>query len=272
MSGEGVDVAYLAYQYGDAEKLRVRIDTHARYSELSGEFRDWLMEQAAIEPGQRVLDVGCGPGAYHAAIAAAGARAVATDASPGMAAEARGAALAAGLPVTALIADAQELPLRDATFERVMANHMLYHVPDIERALREMRRVLMPGGRVVLATNAAGNYAALDELHRAAAAAHGFTATSADSSRFTLDDLPLVQSVFPTARMVERRDALLFDDAAPVARFYASYHVDDIEQRPADGSHRPLLMAEMVRLVREIIAREGVLRISKSAGCFIADV
>jgi SAM-dependent methyltransferase len=272
MTTENVDVAYLAYQYGDAEKLRVRIDTHSRYSELRGEFRDWLMEQAGIEPGQRVLDVGCGPGAYHAAMAAAGARVIATDLSPGMAAEARGGAQAAGLRVTALVADAQALPLRGATFERVMANHMLYHVPDIELALREIRRVLKPGGRAVLATNAAGNYAALDELHREAASAHGFTATVADSSRFTLDDLPLVQSVFPNARMVERRDALVFRDTGPVVRFYATYHIDDIEARPADGSHRPLLMAEMERLVSQIIEREGVLRIPKTAGCFVADV
>jgi SAM-dependent methyltransferase len=272
MTAEGIDAAYLAYQYGDAEELRVRIDTHSRYSELRGEFRDWLMEQTAIEPGQRVLDVGCGPGAYHAAMAAAGATVIATDLSPGMAAEARAAAQTTRLPVGVLIADAQALPLGDATFERVTANHMLYHVPDIARALREMRRVLKPGGRAILATNATGNYAILQELHRLAASARGLTATADDSSRFSLDDLPLVRSVFPTARMVERRDALVFDEVAPVLRYYASGPIDHVVPRPADGSHRPLLAAEMARFAGEIIEREGVLRIPKSAGCFIADV
>lgn len=269
---ERVDLEYMAYQYGDAEKLRVRIETHERFSELPGEFRDWLLEQAGIAPGMLVLDVGCGPGPYHPAIAAVGGRTVGADASPGMAGEAAAQARAGRLPVETVAADAERLPFRDGRFERALANHMLYHVPDQARALREMRRVLKPGGRVVLATNAADNYARLDELHAAGARDHGFTPIGAESARFTLDDLPLVREAFPSARVLERQDALVFREAAPALRFYASYHIDDIEARPADGSHRPLLLAAMERRIDEIIAREGVFRVAKTAGCFVADV
>lgn len=271
MATERVDRGYLAYQYGDAEKLGVRIETHSRYSELRGEFRDWLVEQAGLAPGMLVLDLGCGPGPYHPAIAARGARTVGVDASPGMAREAAAQARAGRWPVDAVVADAERLPFRDDCFERVLANHMLYHVPDQARALREMRRVLKPGGRVVLATNAADCYALLDELHAAGAREHCLTPKAADSARFTLDGLPLVRVAFPSARVVERRDALVFREAAPALRFYASYHIDDIEARPADGSHRPLLLASMERRVEAIIAREGVFRVAKTAGCFVAD-
>lgn len=272
MQSRRVDIEYLAWQYGDAEKLRARIEAHRLYSERGGDFREWLIEHAAIAPGMTVLDAGCGPGTYHALIAGRGARIVASDLSAGMLREARAQATAQRLPVAALAADVQALPLRTAAFDRAMANHVLYHVPDRERALRELRRVLKPGGRAVLATNAADNGGRLHGLHEEAAREHGFTPAPLDSLRFTLDDLPLARSVFPSARVFVREDALVFPDAAAALRYYASYQVDSIDERPADGSHRPRLLASMERRISEIVAREGVFRAQKDAGCFVADV
>ena len=95
-----------------------------------------------------MCDAGCGPGAYHEAIVASGGRVVAFDLSVGMAAEARGHARAHLLDVRIVRASAMDIPLRDGTCDRVLASHMLYYTPDIAGALREMRRVLRPGGRV----------------------------------------------------------------------------------------------------------------------------
>ena len=61
-------------------------------------------------------------------------------------------------------------------------------------------------------------------------------------------------------------------DAEPALRFYATYAIDAIEDRPADGSHRAPILREMRALIEEIIARDGVFRVSKTAGCFVADV
>ena len=55
-----------------------------------------------------------------------------------------------------LAADVQELPFDDASFDVVIANHMLYHVPDRPRALAEIRRVLVPGGAFHASTNGRG--------------------------------------------------------------------------------------------------------------------
>jgi SAM-dependent methyltransferase len=55
--------------------------------------------------------------------------------------------------VDALVGDVQELPFDDGEFDVAVANHMLYHVPDLDRALRELVRVLRPGGRLVATTN-----------------------------------------------------------------------------------------------------------------------
>ena len=49
--------------------------------------------------------------------------------------------------------DAQDIPFEDDTFGCVVANHMLYHVPDLDKGLAEIRRVLKPGGKLYAATN-----------------------------------------------------------------------------------------------------------------------
>jgi 2-polyprenyl-3-methyl-5-hydroxy-6-metoxy-1,4-benzoquinol methylase len=265
-----IDERYLQYQYGDADKLRIRIETHARFSERGGSFAEWLLPHIAPEHGLALLDTGAGPGTCHPGLARHGIAIVATDRSPGMLREALAQARTHGYTIDAVLADAQRQPFAGASFDRVMANHMLYHVPDREQALRELRRVLRPGGRAVLATNAADNLARLHELHAAAAKQAGYTAGPRDAQRFTLDDLPLVRSAFPTVHVHTREDAFVFPDAESPLRYYATYMIDNVVDRPGDNAHRQRLLPLMQAALEEIIAREGVFRVPKNAGCFVA--
>jgi SAM-dependent methyltransferase len=270
MQTNDVDAAYLRYQYDDAEKLRIRIETHARYSERTEDtFASWLLAHVDAARGHLLLDVGCGSGVYHAALSGAGVSIVGLDASRGMLREVLGADHAG---VDAAQANAERLPCRDGGFDRVMANHMLYHVPDQAAALREMRRVLKPGGRAVFATNSADNFADFDALHRAAAATLGYSTSPHDAARVTLDDLPLVRSAFPSAAVFVREDTFVFPESAPALRYYASGPIDWIEDRPADGGHREPLLREVGAAIEAIIARDGSFRVAKTAGCFVADV
>jgi SAM-dependent methyltransferase len=90
--------------------------------------------------GQIVLDVGCGPGFYTTALRAAGARVIPLDNSR---AELE---LAGDPPEGALLADAMDLPLPDATIDGVFSSNMLEHTPEPSRVLDEIERVLRPGG------------------------------------------------------------------------------------------------------------------------------
>lgn len=271
MADRLIDPVYLHYQYSNAEKLRLRIETHERYSENRQSFIDWMLGHIAPAPGV-ALDVGCGSGIYHPAVAAHGMRIVAVDFALGMLREVRQQADERRLPVLPLRANAEQLPVREASCERVLANHMLYHVPDQFAALREMRRVLKPGGRVVLATNAADSMHALAELHREAAESCGYTVPQVATLRFSLDDLPLVQAVFPYARRSVRDDALVFPSAEPALRYYASGPINAIEQRPANDAHHARLLPFVAARIAAIIARDGVFRVPKRGGCFVAEV
>ena len=94
-----------------------------------------------ILPGQKVLDVGCGEGTLSILMAQKGARVTGLDISdPNIAnANKRGKELA--VPVKFLISDADQLPFSDNAFDTVVSSHVLEHLPDPEKGLRELHRV-----------------------------------------------------------------------------------------------------------------------------------
>jgi SAM-dependent methyltransferase len=268
-----IDPEYLAYQYGDSEKLRIRIETHERYSERADDWHELVPSWISPSSGELVLDVGCGFGAFHPSLCRAGARVLGLDLSASMLGEAHRQAARQGMAVQLVRADAQTLPIAEKTCDAVLAMHMLYHVTDIRRGLEDLRRVVKLGGRVLISTNAADHSARLHELHHRAARELGFTPSQRSGfERFSLADLPLVRSVFPEAELHVLPNAFVFPSKDVALRFYASGRVDAIDERRADGSHRPPLLEKVGAMIDEIIEREGVFRVEKDAGYFLATV
>jgi SAM-dependent methyltransferase len=101
-----------------------------------------LLQAARTRPGIRLLDLACGPGAATAAAIAAGAHVTGVDFSPAMIDVARESCPGADFQ----LADAEDLPFRDASFEAVIANFGIHHVECPERAIAQARRILVPGG------------------------------------------------------------------------------------------------------------------------------
>jgi arsenite methyltransferase len=103
----------------------------------------------ALQPGEHVLDIGSGPGFLAAEMAAevgAGGRVVGLDPSESMLA--MGARR--GAPVEYVAGDAVTLPFPDETFDAAIATQVYEYVPDMPAALAEARRVLKPGGRLLI--------------------------------------------------------------------------------------------------------------------------
>lgn len=100
-----------------------------------------------LRPGHRVLDLGCGPGDGAAFVAERGADAVGLDYSPGMLAAARHVGALRG---RLLRGDAGKLPFADRSFDKVLCTNSFHHYPAHVAALREIHRVLKPGGQLGL--------------------------------------------------------------------------------------------------------------------------
>jgi len=165
-------------------------------------------------------------------------------------------------PFRFVAGDVQAIPFVDSRFHCVVANHMLYHVPDIDEALRDMRRVLVPGGRLLAATNGSGHLRELRELVAAfdEGIAEAFDSLSHD--RFSLDTgPPRIARLF--ARMETRRyeDSLVIPEAGPLVEYVNS-----------SLTAGPILKDRLVdfrRTVEEILRAEGVIRVRKETGVIV---
>ena len=104
-------------------------------------------------PYDRALELGCGSGFFLLNLIQAGVarRGSVTDLSPGMVKVATRNGENLGLDIDGRVADAEGIPYDDDTFDLVVGHAVLHHIPDVELSLREVVRVLKPGGRFVFA-------------------------------------------------------------------------------------------------------------------------
>ena len=104
-------------------------------------------------PYDRALELGSGTGFFLLNLMQAGVMddGHVTDLSPGMVEVARRNAAGLGFDVEGRVADAESIPYDDDSFDLVVGHAVLHHIPDVEQALREVLRVLRPGGRFVFA-------------------------------------------------------------------------------------------------------------------------
>lgn len=124
---------------------------------------NWLRETAAVndiaveilraQPGERICEIGFGPGRTLIRLAAAGAHVLGVDIAPDMLAVAgrRNAAVIAAGQMDLVEGDGTALPAADSTLDAALSVHSIYFWPDQTAVLTELRRVLRPGGRVVIA-------------------------------------------------------------------------------------------------------------------------
>jgi SAM-dependent methyltransferase len=128
----------------DADALRFRDEQYLAHE-------TWIRPAfARLGPvaGRRVLDYGCGHGMAAVVLARRGAQVTALDLSHGYLEEARRRAVANGVDVALVQADAERLPFADGSFDAIWGNAVLHHL-DLRQAGRELRRVLAPGGVAV---------------------------------------------------------------------------------------------------------------------------
>jgi SAM-dependent methyltransferase len=200
------DAAFVREQYASEENLAAR---KAAYATAEGpDAREVLFAAIAEAEPARVLEVGGGEGELAERIV----RELGTD-LVGLDQSERMVEIQRAKGIDARVGDVQELPFADADFDVAVAAWMLYHVPDLDRALAELARVLRPGGRLVAVTNSVEHLRELHELAGRDPSERDFTFRRENGEELLLRHF---------AR-VERRDAdgwVTFDDAS--LRSYAA--------------------------------------------------
>jgi ubiquinone/menaquinone biosynthesis C-methylase UbiE len=143
-------------QYRDSANLDARVSLHQRFGTNPQGWFSWVFDTLEELPTRaRVLELGCGPGYLWSTCAnriPPDWNIILSDFSEGMLLAAWRNLVVTGRAFKYEQIDAQAIPYPDETFEIVIANHMLYHVPDRPKAIREIRRVLKPGGQLVATT------------------------------------------------------------------------------------------------------------------------
>lgn len=262
------DQAYLlTSQYNNANKLNARIELHKRFSTNTYDWSRWVFDHFQIPAQARVLEVGCGPATFwlkNMDRIPVGWEITLSDFSPGMVQEARQHLRESSRQFAFETFDVQSIPFGDAHFDAVIANHMLYHVPDRAKALGEIRRVLKAGGRLYAATNGQQHMRELDALlERFDPDTMGRWFSSASLLPFRLENgADELAQWFSTLRLHSYESNLVVTEAEPLVAYVLSMFVGTI------------ISGEKVMRFREFVQQElatqGAIHISKETGLFEA--
>jgi SAM-dependent methyltransferase len=244
-------------QYRTEDNLVARQSIYV-YQQPRVDMWNRALDLAALQGDESVLDVGCGNGAYLRTLARRGhdGMIVGADLSPGMLDAARARTKHPRL----MIADVQQAPFCDASFDLVMAMHMLYHAPDRALAIRELRRVMRDDGVALVVTNSELHLRELDELITAAAGGEILL-----SNRMTFTLAAGEAELGAAFSRVERHDfpgELLVTDVQPVVDYVSS-------MRAFITGDQDAVLDDLRRRAAGVIDRDGVFRVHTHAGCFV---
>jgi SAM-dependent methyltransferase len=256
------DRVQLARAYADGAKFEARRSLYT-YMRPAPDFGEWALGHLDLEPGAGVLDVGCGPGHYFAALVARGPAGVVVgvDLSTGMLREARDRS---GAPTVAN-ASAAALPFDAGAFDAALAMHMLYHVPDVAGAVAELRRVLRPDGVLLASTLGRDHLLELRTLMDAAAGARLPRA----SDRFNLEDGgDVLRAAFDAVAVDVQVGTIVVDDPGPVVAFVESGR-DLHEPELPHGVTWEAVVAHTSAAVARGIDRHGTFELTARAGVFV---
>jgi ubiquinone/menaquinone biosynthesis C-methylase UbiE len=252
-------------QYRDDSNLNARANLHARFSTSAYGWLAWQFDQFDFTGRPRLLELGCGPASLWVEnVDRLPIRVTFTlsDLSAGMVARARDRLMQTARQFRFLVVDAQSIPFPDGHFDIISANHMLYHVPDRERALAEIVRVLKPGGRLYAATNGDSHLVEMHELVNAFDPCLGFGEPV--KLGFSLENgTAQLEKWFSKVEIRRYEDALEVTEARPLVDYVLSMN----------SLEKPVSVAqaqEMETFFQARIDADGAIHISKAPGTFIA--
>jgi ubiquinone/menaquinone biosynthesis C-methylase UbiE len=251
-------------QYKNASNLDARVVIHQRFSTNPYGWFKWVFDTLLKLPeNARIIELGCGHGLLwkeNANRIPPGWTITLSDLSPGMLDAAWQNLVVTGRAFQFKEIDSQSIPFEDETFDAVVANHMLYHVPDRPRAIAEIKRILKTGGRLI-ATTVGGNH--MKEMNDWLTRISGGKHSGMHSLPFILENGgEQLEEFFGSVTLSRYQDSLEVKEVDPVIAYIRS------------GIATTDLQEEELGRVRQDLEKElqekGRILISKDSGLFEA--
>ena len=211
-------------QYRDSSNLDARVVIHQRFSTNPYGWFKWVFDALLKLPEHaKILELGCGHGLLwkeNMGHIPAGWNITLSDLSSGMLDAAWRNLVVSGRAFQFKEIDAQSIPFEDETFDAVLANHMLYHVPDRPKAIAEIKRVLKPGGHLI-ATTVGENH--MKEMMDWLRQVHISKVWESFANPFTLENgLDQLKPYFSQIVLSHYEDNLLVTEVEPVMAYLRS--------------------------------------------------
>jgi ubiquinone/menaquinone biosynthesis C-methylase UbiE len=250
-------------QYKCPGNLEARINLHRRFGVNTYPWQRWVFDQLELSSGMRTLELGCGTGELwwrNQDRIPSDVFSILGDLSIGMVRKAK-TNISRDENTNFICLDAQYIPIKPTGFDIVIANHMLYHVPNIPGTLLEIWNILKPGGRLYAATNGNGHMIELHKLIKKFK--FDYNPDDFGITRFSLESAPeIVGSVFPQVEIHQYNDHLEVTEVDPLVDYIISMR-DTLGMNDIDA------LDNLKNHVLSIIKKVNSFRISKSQGLVI---
>ena len=256
-------------QYKDGSNLNARINLHRRFSTNPADWFRWVFEHLELPIQATCLELGCGPGIlwmHNLDRISNQWRIHLSDFSPGMLLEAIQSTISLPNTFNFTALDAQAIPYPSGYFDLVIANHMLYHIPDRQKAFCEIQRILKSTGRVIAATNGLHHMTEIRKLRaQLGPSLAGQTDHAWGVSEFTIENgVEQLIPWFDNIRVIPFVNSLEVTEAEPLLDYILSMTTTPVK----DIS--PQTISTFTQLINQRIAALGSIHITISTAIFIA--
>ena len=255
-------------QYKNASNLRARIKIHENYSTNKYDWMRWFFEKLDISPHCDILEVGCGDASLwvkNLDRIKKGWKITLTDFSKGMIEDAIKNLHRNKNRFNFKVVDAHNIPFKDNSFDVVIANHMLYHLSDINKAISEIHRVLKPNGVIFASTVGKNHMKELREIIKRFQCEDITTRSFEAVENFQLENgHKRLSKWFKNIEVKRYDDNLIVTEAEPL--------IDYVFSMP-DNSKNSLNLKrreEFECFIKEEIKKNGSIFITKDTGFFKA--
>ena len=257
----------LTDQYQNASNLNARQQLHDRFSTNKYSWHRWVFDQFNLSPKSRILELGCGPGTLwlqNVHRIPDDWDITLSDFSLGMLQEAQRTLRDSHRHSKFVVVDTQSIPFEDESFDTVIVNHMLYHVPDRNKAFSEIHRILKPSGRFYASTNGRDHLRELQELVRAFDPNMTFR-VNLSHERFGLENgFVQLSRWFSKVTLRRYEDSLVITEGDSLVAYILSGMNNAKSILVGDK------LAEFIRFVKQELTLHGAIHVTKQSGMFEA--